>query len=448
MGKKNKLKGAIGDNIKGREVPLDEQIKSTVQVKERDNLRLKPRDFKRAKDEEYVAGKLSAKVLKQAKAQLLEEDDIEVNSNNKIINDGITPPVFSKPQKPKKFESDDEESDNDDYEYTEEIIDIDDEEEAAMEKFYLKSDNEEKKTLFEIIQQKIELNKESIEKQVKFQEYDDVTVKELDARVIEMFTKVGEVMANYRSGKIPKAFKIIPSMVNWEQILALTNPEGWSDIAYLAATRLFTASLNEKMCQRFNYFILLPRLRDSIMKDKKLNFHLYQALRKSVFKTAAFFKGIIIPLCESTTCSLREAMIFGSILHKAHIPVMHASAAMLKIAEMNYSGANSYFIKAFIEKKITLPFRVIDGLVFHFLRMESDPRELPVLWHQSLLAFIKHYRTDISSEQRDSLRNLIKVKVHPKITPEIRNLLTSAESRNIESEKNIPDYVYDESMEF
>uniref|UniRef100_A0A0N5BPN3 Bystin n=1 Tax=Strongyloides papillosus TaxID=174720 RepID=A0A0N5BPN3_STREA len=446
MGKKNKLKGAVGDTIVGREAPLDEQIKTSVQAKARSNLRVKSRDFKRAKDEEFVNGKLSAKVLKQAKKQLLEEDDIEIGNNNKSA---VPPPVFSKPTK-QKFGSDDEESDDDvgDYEYEEEVIDIDPEEEEAMAKFYINDNVEEKRTLYDIIMQKIEMNKESIQKEVRFQDFDDVTVKELDAKVIEMFTKVGEVMAHYRSGKIPKAFKIIPSMVNWEQILALTNPENWSDIAYLAATRLFTANLNDKMCQRYNYLILLPRLRESISKDKKLNFHLYQALRKSVFKTAAFFKGIIIPLCESGTCSLREATIFGSVLHKAHIPVMHASAAMLKIAEMNYSGANSYFIKAFIEKKMTLPFRVIDGLVFHFLKMETDTRDLPVLWHQSLLTFIKHYRTDISSEQRDALRNLIKVKSHPKITPEIRNLLISAESRNIESEQNIPDYVYDNSMEF
>uniref|UniRef100_A0A0K0G107 Cell adhesion protein byn-1 (inferred by orthology to a C. elegans protein) n=1 Tax=Strongyloides venezuelensis TaxID=75913 RepID=A0A0K0G107_STRVS len=446
MGRKNKLKGAVGDTIIGREAPLDEQIKTSVQAKARSNLRVKSRDFKRTKDEEFVNGKLSAKVLKQAKKQLLEEDDIEIGNNNKSA---VPPPVFSKPTK-QKFGSDDEESDDDvgGYEYEEEVIDIDPEEEEAMAKFYINDNVEEKRTLYDIIMQRIEMNKESIQKEVRFQDFDDVTVKELDVKVIEMFTKVGEVMANYRSGKIPKAFKIIPSMVNWEQILALTNPENWSDIAYLAATRLFTANLNDKMCQRYNYLILLPRLRDSISKEKKLNFHLYQALRKSIFKTAAFFKGIIIPLCESGTCSLREATIFGSVLHKAHIPVMHASAAMLKIAEMNYSGANSYFIKAFIEKKMTLPFRVIDGLVFHFLKMETDTRDLPVLWHQSLLTFIKHYRADISSEQRDALRNLIKVKSHPKITPEIRNLLTSAESRNVESEQNIPDYVYDDSMEF
>lgn len=44
-------------------------------------------------------------------------------------------------------------------------------------------------------------------------------VRDLNPEVVEMYTQVGEIMSRYRTGKIPKAFKIIPSMVNWEQIL-------------------------------------------------------------------------------------------------------------------------------------------------------------------------------------------------------------------------------------
>jgi hypothetical protein len=37
--------------------------------------------------------------------------------------------------------------------------------------------------------------------------------------VIQLFKEVGQVLANFRSGKVPKAFKVIPTMLNWEQIL-------------------------------------------------------------------------------------------------------------------------------------------------------------------------------------------------------------------------------------
>ena len=62
------------------------------------------------------------------------------------------------------------------------------------------------------------------------------------------------------------------------------------------------------------------------------------ALKKSLYKPAAFFKGFLLPLCEGGDCSLREAAIIGSVLVKVSVPVLHSAAALLKIAEMDYSG--------------------------------------------------------------------------------------------------------------
>ena len=45
-------------------------------------------------------------------------------------------------------------------------------------------------------------------------------VPQLDPRVLEVYRGVREVLSKYRSGKLPKAFKIIPALSNWEQILA------------------------------------------------------------------------------------------------------------------------------------------------------------------------------------------------------------------------------------
>ena len=43
---------------------------------------------------------------------------------------------------------------------------------------------------------------------------------------------------------------------------------------------------------------------------------------------------------------------------------------MLKIAEMEYSGANSIFLRIFFDKKYAMPYRVVDAVVFHFLRRD------------------------------------------------------------------------------
>lgn len=61
------------------------------------------------------------------------------------------------------------------------------------------------------------------------------------------------------------------------------------------------------------------------------------ALKKALYKPAAFFKGILVPLCEDG-CSLREAVIIGSVLAKVSIPMLHSAAALLKLADMEYTG--------------------------------------------------------------------------------------------------------------
>lgn len=56
-------------------------------------------------------------------------------------------------------------------------------------------------------------------------------------------------------------------------------------------TRIFASNLKERMAQRFYNLVLLPRVRDDIAEYKRLNFHLYMALKKALFKPGAWFKG-------------------------------------------------------------------------------------------------------------------------------------------------------------
>ena len=120
----------------------------------------------------------------------------------------------------------------------------------------------------------------------------------LDPKVVAAYKKVGIVMKSFKSGKLPKAFKIIPQTQNWEELLILTNPEGWSAHSSYEATKIFCSQLNAKMTQRFYNVILLPNVQANILKYKKLNYHLYMAVKKAMFKTGAFFKGFLLPLAE------------------------------------------------------------------------------------------------------------------------------------------------------
>ena len=50
--------------------------------------------------------------------------------------------------------------------------------------------------------------------------------------------------------------------------------------------------------------------------------------------------------------------------------------------------------------------QVIDALVDHFMTFTTETRDLPVLWHQSLLVFAQRYRGDITRADKDRLKEV------------------------------------------
>lgn len=281
-------------------------------------------------------------------------------------------------------------------------------------------DMEVRKTLADIIMEKI-AEKEGEKNATNMQEEDELPP--LPSKVVEVYTDIGKILSRYTSGKLPKAFKVIPSLSNWEEVLYLTRPDLWTPQAMYAATRIFASNLNPKMAQRFYYLVLLDAIRADVYQNKKLNYHYYQSLKKCVYKPAAFFKGILLPLCKEE-CTLREAAIVASVLQRVSIPVHHSAVAIHKLAQMTeYNGAASIFIKTLLNKKYALPVPVISSLVRHFASFIEDDRDLPVLWHQALLVFCQRYKNEVKDQARESLRVVMKKHFHPKITPEIRREL-------------------------
>ncbi|XP_020497797.1 bystin [Labrus bergylta] len=429
MPKVKKCKGGGGEKS-GGSVALADQILQADTVRARD--RVKSRDSRALNEDTYVDERLSRKILQQARIQ---QEELQTEY-------GLAPEKKKTPVTVlgNVGGSDAQDADSDE-EWpmlgasgaggvecdTEVVVDPDDE--KAMETFMNKNPPI-RRTLADIIMEKI--TEKQTEVGTVMSEVSGCPMPQLDPRVVEVYKGVAKVLSRYRSGKLPKAFKIVPALSNWEQVLYLTEPETWTAAAMYQATRIFSSNLKERMAQRFYNLVLLPRVRDDIAEYKRLNFHLYSALKKALFKPGAWFKGILIPLCESGTCTLREAIIIGSILTKCSIPVLHSSAAMLKLAEMEYNGANSIFLRLMLDKKYALPFRVLDALVAHFLSFRSEKRVLPVLWHQSLLTMAQRYKADLASEQKTSLLELLKIQTHPQISAEIRRELQNSESRDIE----------------
>ncbi|CAD6907972.1 unnamed protein product [Tilletia controversa] len=268
----------------------------------------------------------------------------------------------------------------------------------------------------------------------------------INPKVIEVYTKVGELLSRYKSGPLPKAFKIVPSLPSWETVLYITNPETWTPHATLAATKIFVSNLKASQTQKFFDLVLLDKFRNEIRDEGKTSYQIYEALKKGLYKPAAFFKGLLFPLCESGTLTLKEAAIVASVLTKVSIPVLHSAAALLRLAEMEYTGPTSLLIRVLLDKKYALPYKVVDALVFHFLKFSQEgsgvegdrsgvagvgagERRMPVLWHQSLLVFAQRYKQDLTPDQKAALVDLLRVQTHPGISPEVRRELTTGAAR-------------------
>lgn len=401
-----------------RSCALEKQLAFDAQpwYKKPSKKQVKPSGDENEMESEYVPENLTRKTLELARQQQLEEEEttMDVSTTN-----APTPAKsdYDTEEEDEAFVDEDDEEDDDlvrmNNGYIEDV-EISEADEQALESF-MPSGFGETRNLADIIMEKI--------REKEAQENGEMEGPAFDPKIIQVYSGVGTILKRYSSGKLPKAFKIIPSLSHWEDVLWLTRPDEWSPHSMFAATKIFASNLNPRMAQRFYNIFLLEHVRQDIRENKRLNYHLYMALKKALYKPQAFFRGIVLPLCESNNCTLREATIIGSVLVKVSVPVIHSAVALMKIAEMPYSGANSMFIRILLNKKYSLPTRVIVAVSAHFERFISDSRELPVLWHQSLMAFVQRYKTSLTPATRENFKVLMKQHFHHQITPEIRREL-------------------------
>ncbi|XVE54694.1 hypothetical protein DITRI_Ditri03aG0102600 [Diplodiscus trichospermus] len=374
-----------------------------------------------------ISSGMSSKILKEA---LLQQKEIEEEASGGDVKNAFA----SVEEEHNKQE---EEEDIDDFggfsetqsQFGNYEDEIDEEDEKLLEAF-LSKDTGAQRTLADVIIEKIKENDTNVASESR-------PLPKLDDSLLDLYKGVGKALNKYTAGKMPKAFKHIPSTQLWEDVLYLTEPENWSPNAMFQATRIFASNLGVKKAERFYRLVLLPRVRDDIQKNKRLHFALYQSLKKALYKPAAFNKGILFPLCKSGTCNLREAVIIGSILQKVSIPMLHSSVALMKLAEMEYCGTTSYFIKLLLEKKYALPYRVVDAVVAHFMRFLEDTRIMPVIWHQSLLAFVQRYKNELRKEDKINLRTLLEIQKHKFLTPEIIRELDNSRNRGEKEDDNM-----------
>ncbi|XP_003377618.1 sodium-dependent acetylcholine transporter [Trichinella spiralis] len=281
-------------------------------------------------EESILDENLSAKILKIAKVQCKDEGELVSKSAADSVPSTHCIQQNKKRIKLKGNLEESEDSGDEEQKFVEdekgEEMQMDQSCMEAFERFFPSKAND-RSELASLIKKEVDEKISDIASQCS--EGSSLVVRDMDDRLVDMYRKVGKVLSIYRSGSIPKAFKIIPRLPNWEQVLYLTEPDRWTAAAMYQATRLFSSN-------------------------------------------------------------------------------MPATAGMLCLAEKEYSLAVSYFLKILMEKKYTLPYIALDGIFNHFMRFINVKKTLPVLWHETLLCFVQNYKSDLSSEQREALLDLIR----------------------------------------
>ncbi|KAF6070534.1 Bystin family protein [Candida albicans] len=430
------------------------------------NLRTKQRhndedDEENGGGEGFLDASSSRKILQLAKEQ---QDELE--QEDEIQNK----PSFAQSFKNQQIDSEEEEEEDEysDFEEEEEVEEIVyDEEDAEVDpkdaelfNKYFQSNGEANNNdddnsfqptinLADKILAKIQEKESQQQQQQSSPDNSNEDAVLLPPKVILAYEKIGQILSTYTHGKLPKLFKILPSLKNWQDVLYVTNPNSWTPHATYEATKLFVSNLSSNEATVFIETILLPRFRDSIENsdDHSLNYHIYRALKKSLYKPGAFFKGFLLPLVDGY-CSVREATIAASVLTKVSVPVLHSSVALTQLLTRDFNPATTVFIRVLIEKKYALPYQTLDELVFYFMRfrnatinqdenmenMDIDQEkttkvnngpQLPVVWHKAFLSFATRYKNDLTDDQKDFLLETVRQRFHPLIGPEIRRELLS-----------------------
>lgn len=263
----------------------------------------------------FLSSKMSRRVLDAARAQLAEEDDdagggagaggkkkvrfgVMMGGPGAGAGSGSAGPISSAVSKKRgaaggagRRGSDDDDSDHDGDDGAgdadDEVIEFEEHDEVALDeageyvdarllggmdaaqlaseeailKRFMPDAAGERRTLADIIMEKLKEKEAEAEADAAGAAAGPGGRPPVDPKLIEVYTEVGRFLSKYKSGKLPKVFKIIPGLSNWEEVLFLTNPETWTPHATYAATRIFASNFNPAKAQRFFNLILLPKCR-------------------------------------------------------------------------------------------------------------------------------------------------------------------------------------------
>ena len=108
-----------------------------------------------------------------------------------------------------------------------------------------------------------------------------------------------------KSGNLNKSLQILPELEKWRDLIDLTSPANWTAHAFYQMTKIFVSKTESNRTVDFFKDYLLARVMKDVSEEKKLNYHLFKALQKAVYRPASFFKGIIFAFMEIENPTLK-----------------------------------------------------------------------------------------------------------------------------------------------
>ena len=150
-----------------------------------------------------MESRLSKNIIKQARLQAAEmEEELgtgKARPNTVSLGGGDSDAE----------EADDDEDNLEMTKYDEGEVAVNEEDELAVRMFMKPNRETRTRTLGEIINERMTEKKTEIQSQ-----FSDGTemMKDINPAVSEMYTEVGVLLTRYRSGKVPKAFKMLPQV--------------------------------------------------------------------------------------------------------------------------------------------------------------------------------------------------------------------------------------------
>ncbi|KAG7883202.1 hypothetical protein KL905_001903 [Ogataea polymorpha] len=232
---------------KMRHKPLYKDITETGHLKVGKRLKHDKTVEEDAEDDFVLDAASSRKVLKLAREQ---QEEIALEENRLEVSERPRFQMIAH----ESDESDDDAvyeamSDDDENEYYDEEVEEVDEQDAKLFESYFKSENNAfgSFNLADKVMSKLQETQQQKAEQTE-KPQDKVF---LPPRVIEAYEKVGQSLHVWRHGKLPKLFKVLPSIKNWEDLIFVTNPEAWTPQVTYEATRLFVSNLTASKAERF-----------------------------------------------------------------------------------------------------------------------------------------------------------------------------------------------------